>query len=426
MALPPPPLPAEVWTHVFGYLSVPDKLSLRACCKYFRKLVDHWSLWRGWTAVLTFRSGVYTRRFWESLRRRKVASVVMRSTKAKDWKRLSLELPDVSALAVEQSGMEDLLFSADFARLQRLAVRNSDVVIDASRRPRLEQLTHLSLCEVTFPIKSSFLPFLSHLRNLTSLTCHNSGHAVEPVRMMESLLSSLPKLQHLSLSTKRACVCAPRRPVDARISSSSLSTLELIQRSDHFFPVNAMKTVPHLSGLSVVSGEEYQRTPSGSSHLAFLLNTWLLDLPGLSALAVTRGPPVGAYVASIPATVRSLTLRGSSLSPDDASAVSAQLPDLLHLHLDPWPSRLEADVARLPELFPKLRSLKLRRQSAAERDFLQLQRLQDLERLEILDGAQHPSRLAAQLQALTKNRLRVSASARPSDPMLCPCVLQAQ
>uniref|UniRef100_A0A3Q3Q0I8 F-box domain-containing protein n=1 Tax=Monopterus albus TaxID=43700 RepID=A0A3Q3Q0I8_MONAL len=39
-------LPSEVWTHVFGYLSAADKFSVRTVCKYFKKLVDHWSLWR--------------------------------------------------------------------------------------------------------------------------------------------------------------------------------------------------------------------------------------------------------------------------------------------------------------------------------------------------------------------------------------------
>ncbi|KAK5614418.1 hypothetical protein CRENBAI_026036 [Crenichthys baileyi] len=422
MALPPLHLPAEVWTHVFGYLSVPDKLSLRASCKYFKKLVDHWSLWRGWTAVLTFRNGSYTRRFWDSLRRRKVTSVVMRNPGAKDWKQLSQELPDLSAVVIEQSAMENLSFGKDFPHLKRLAIRNSDVVIDAHTWPHLEQLTHLSLCDVTFPIKSSFLPFISHLRNLTSLICHNSGTLVEPIWIMESILSYLPKLKHLSLSSKRACVYVPKRPVNEGISS--LSSLELIQFSHHFFPVNTMKKVPHLNSLSVFSGDVYQKMSSAGSHLVFLLNKWLQNLPELSKLAVTRGPPVKMYVTSIPATVTSLTLCSSRLSLEDISAISVQLPNLLHLHVDPWPLNLGANVAEIPELFPKLRSLKLRQECVSEKDFLHLHRLQNLEHLEILDSTQHPSHLAGQLQALSNNRFHVASSPSQSDPMLCTCIHQ--
>uniref|UniRef100_A0A3B5MIZ3 F-box domain-containing protein n=1 Tax=Xiphophorus couchianus TaxID=32473 RepID=A0A3B5MIZ3_9TELE len=392
MERPPPHLPAEIWTHIFGYLSVSDKLSTRACCMHFRKLIDHWSLWRGWTAVLTFKNGSYSKRFWNSLRRRKVTSVVVRSPRAKHWRQLSSELPHLSSLVLEQSVMENLGFGKDFPHLERLAIRNSDVVIDVHKRTHLEQLTHLSLCDVTFPIKSSFLPFISHLRNLTSLTCHNSGTSVEPICIMETILSYLPKLKHLSLSSKRACVYVPKRPLNEGISF--LSTLELVQYSDHFFPVNTMKKVPHLNSLSVFSGNEHQRMPSLSSHLVFLLSKWLQDLPKLTKLAVTRGPPVRTYVTSIPATVTSLALCSSGLSSEDMSAVSAQLPNLLHLHIDPRPSHLGVNIAQIPELFPKLRSLKLRHERVPEEDFLHLRRLQHLEHLEILDGARSPSHLA--------------------------------
>uniref|UniRef100_A0A3Q2G9P1 F-box domain-containing protein n=1 Tax=Cyprinodon variegatus TaxID=28743 RepID=A0A3Q2G9P1_CYPVA len=397
MALPSPHLPAEIWVHVFGYLRVPDKLSLRACCKYFRKLIDHWSLWKGWTAVLNFRNGSYTKRFWSSLRQRKVSSVVVRRTAAHNWRQLSAELPGLTALVLEEGDMENLSFSSDFPHLQRLAIRSSEVVLDALTRPHFEQLTHLSLCDVRFPIKSSFLPFISHLRNLTSLVCHNSGTSVEPISLIESLLYYLPKLNHLSLSSKRACVYVPKRQVNERISS--LLSLELIQYSDHVFPVNTMKKAPHLNSLSVFYEDVHQNMQYTSSHLAFLLNKWLEDLPKLSKLAVTRGPPVKMYVASIPAAVTSLTLCRSRLSPEDMSAISAQLPNLLHLHIEPWPSHLGENIARIPELFPKLRTLKLRRDRVPEKDLLHLHRLQDLEHLEILDSSPDLSHLAAQLHA---------------------------
>lgn len=431
MDVSPLKLPPEVWTYVFGYLSVSDKLTVRAVCKYFRKLVDQHYLWRGWAAVLTFRNRSYTSGFWESLRRRKVSGVVVRSPKAKNWRQLSSELPDLSAVVLEQGVKENLGFGKDFPHLEHLAIRNSEVVIDSLQMPHFEQLTHLSLCDVTFPVKSSFLSLFSCLKNITSLAWHNSGPSVGWT--IDAILSYLPELKHLSLSCKSSGILVLDRSAKERIYS--LSTLELVEYSDGFFQEDTMKRVPHLKSLSVVSAIGYQFMPSATYDFVHLLNCWLNDLPELHQLAVTRGPPVWMYASSIPATVSSLTLRHSFLSTEDMSSVSEQLPNLLHLHIDQFSSPRGPNVAQFPELFPKLRSLRLRYENLPEEDLLHLHRLQNLERLELLVFEElpphlqklvartgDPSRLADQLKALTENRLRVSSCPPQNDRMLCACI----
>ncbi|XP_075952484.1 uncharacterized protein LOC142954985 [Anarhichas minor] len=373
-------LPSEIWNHVFGYLSPADKFSARASCKYFRKLVDHGSLWKDWSVVLGFRKGTYNSRFWATLRRRKVTSVVIRSTKAKDWKQLSLSLPSLTTVVMDQSSQASLDCIKDFPHLKRLAIRSShtSLLLDASTVLQPQQLTQLSMCDVTFPTAGmdGFMSAVSQFTNLTSLVCHQMGIFEETIWMVHSILDRLPKLKHLSLSFVQT------------------------RRSHQETP---------------------ERRPSPDGHH---LRTWLSDLPQLSTLVIAKGPPVKKYVTSIPATVTGLRLCVAGLSSEDMAAVAVQVPHLLHLHIDPWPSHLGARTAQIPQLFPKLKSLKLRHEHVPERDFLHLHQLQDLEYLEILDSRPQLSKLADKLQALTKYRLQVMTSPHRRDVLSCPCVGQ--
>ncbi|XP_037642678.1 uncharacterized protein LOC119498152 [Sebastes umbrosus] len=263
MAHAAPQLPAEVWNHVFGYLSAADKFSVRASCKYFKKLVDHGSLW-------------------------------------KDW----------------------------------------------------------------------YPPTPGPLRG-------GAGDLV-------------------------------------------LSTLELIDCTDHSLPEDAMSLMPGLKSLAVFYKQEVSDRQLNGCHL----KTWLSDLPQLLKLVVVKGPPVRTYAPSIPATLTSLTLCVAGLSSEDMAAVAVQVPNLLHLHIDPWPSHLGPLTGQIPRLFPKLKSLKLRREHVPETDFLHLHQLQDLEYLEILDSCPHLSELTGKLRALTKYRLQVTTSRPRRDVLSCPCVSQ--
>lgn len=437
MAQPPAQLPAEVWNHVFGYLSAADKFQVRASCKYFSKLVDHGSLWKDWAVVLGFPSGSYNGQFWATLRRRRVDSVVVRSSKAKDWKQLAQSLPAVTTLVMDQSSQQSLACLKDFAHLQRVAIRSScsSLRLDASTVRKPEQLTHFSMCDVTFPTATmdSVISAVSHFTNLTSLVCHQMGVFEETILMVHAILNCLPKLEHLSLSVvHRLCTFhsiprlhpGPSGGAEDRAGAPALSSLELIDCMDHSLPEDAMRLMPGLKTLAVFYRHSHQemldRRPSPVCHL----KTWLSDLPQLSTLVIVKGPPVKKYVASIPATVTSLTLCVAGLSSGDMSAVAVQVPDLLHLHIDPWPSHLGARTSQIPLLFPKLKRLKLRHEHVPEKNFLQLHQLQDLKYLEILDSRPHLAELIAKLQALTNYRLEVTTSPHKRDVLSCPCVCQ--
>lgn len=429
-AQPPVQLPSEVWNHVFGFLSAADKLSVRASCRCFQKLVDHSSLWRHWTAVLSFPNGSYSGQFWATLRRRKVTSVVMRSTKAKDWKQLARCLPAVSTVVMEQSSQQSLDRLKDFPHLKRLAVRHgcTSLLLEASTVSEPKQLTHLSLCHVTFPTSAphDLLSAVSHFTSLQSLVCHQVGIFKETIFVVHSLLSCLPKLKHLSLSVRTQCAyhSIPTANPGPLRQAHGLSSLELVDCVDHSLTEDVMGLVPGLKRLVIFYKYTHQQMLESWPSPVYHLKTWLSDLPHLSTLVIVNGPPVRKYATSIPATVTSLTLCVAGLSSEDMAAVSEQAPNLLHLHIDPWPSYLGAHTAHIPQLFPKLRSLKLRHEHVPEKDFLCLQQLKDLQYLEVLDSRPHLSALAGKLQVLTNYRLWVKTSPRQRDVLSCPCVFQ--
>ncbi|CAK6958240.1 uncharacterized protein LOC116034418 [Scomber scombrus] len=383
MAVSPPQLPSEVWNHVFGYLSVADKLSVRACCKYFKKLIDHGSLWKGWAVVLGFQNGSYNSQFWASLRRKKVTSAVVRSTKVKDWKQLAMCLPALTTVIMDQSSQETLNCLKNFPHLKHLVIRSSRII-------------------------------------------------EESVWMVHSILTCLPKLKHLSLTTVHVLYPPHNHPrpkpgaiggAHGQDGATALSSLELINYSDHSLPEDAMRLVPGLQTLAVFyqhSDEELAELGPPVCHL----KTWLVDLPQLTTLVIVKGPSVYKYVNAIPATVTSLTLRVAGISSEEMAAVAVQVPDLLHLHMDPWPSHLGALTAQIPHLFPKLKSLKIRHEHVPEKDFLHLHKLQDLKYLEILDGRPNLSELTMKLQTLTNHRLRVTTFPCHRDILACPCICQ--
>lgn len=435
MAQPALLLPPEVWNHVFGYLSATDKFSVRTSCKYFMKLVDRGSLWKDWSVVLDFQNGSYNSQFWATLRRRKVASAVVRSSKEKHWRQLALSLPALTTLVVDRSSKATLDCLKDFPSLKRLAIRSSctSLLLKASAVCQPQQLTHLSMCEnVTFPSirAGNFISAVSQFANLTSLVCHHMRISEDTILMVRSILTCLPKLEHLSLSIVQM-VHAPPRPnrgplegAPGQAVAPALSSLELIDCMDHTLPDDAMRLTPGLKRLAVFYKHSHHKVPEGWPLSVRRLKTWLSDLPQLSTLVIVKGPPSKSYAASIPATVTNLTLCVAGLSSKAMAAIAAQAPNLLHLHIDPWPSHLGAHTAQIPQLYPKLKSLKLRHEYVLEKDFLHLHQLQDLEYLEILDSRPRLSELIEKLQVLTKYRLKVTASPRHRDVWSCPCVSQ--
>ncbi|KAM9860017.1 uncharacterized protein ACBR49_015238 [Aulostomus maculatus] len=289
-----------------------------------------------------------------------------------------------------------------------------------------QQLTHLCICDVKFPSTSmdSLLSAVSQFTNLTSLLCHHMGISEECGWMIQSILTCLPRLKHLSLSTVASLYAPHSRhqpgPIGAAPGVPALSSLELIDYEDGLLPEDVMKLVPHLHTLAVFYKHSHQQL----AELRCDLRAWLSDLTGLSTLVIVKGPPVQEYVCSLPATVTKLVLCVVGISSEDLAAVAAQLPNLLHLHIDPWPSHLGALTAKIPQLFPQLRSLNLRHEHVPEKDFLCLHKMKELKSLEVLDNRPRLSELTSKLRTLTNYRLSVKTSPGQRDLLACSCVCQ--
>lgn len=418
-------LPAEVWIHVFGHLTAADKSSVRAACKHFKKLVDHGPLWRNWAVVLDFQRGPYNHKFWVTLRRRRVTSAVVRSSKAKDWRQLAVSLPALNTLVMEHSSQESLDSLKNFTQLKRLAIRSgsSPLVIKPSTVSHLQQLTHLSLCGVQVPTD---IFIVSQFTNLTSLVCHQKINQRDSLQMFHSIITCQPKLKHLSWSMNRVSdVCdGHSHPRLGPPGGSALSSLELVDYLDPLLSKDAMKLLlPGLQSLAIFYKHSHHQIHL-TQHDVCHLKTWLGDLHHLSTLVIFRGPPVHEYANSIPATVTSLTLSHvGPISLKELETVATRVPNLLHLHVDLWPSFLGAHTGEIPRLFPKLTSLKLRFQHVPEKDFLHLRQLQNLKYLQVLDGQRpHLSELTSKLQALTNYRVQVTIFPHHRDLLACPCV----
>lgn len=196
---PLPELPAELWLHIFGFLSLRDKLSMRCTCLYFRNLMDKTRpLWRGFSVTLRDFSR-YNRAFWRSLVQRHLGSVLLRSGKGKDLRTLSTCLPALSALRLEdwrEGGVTEL---KKFKVLQRLAMTSCTVSLNNVMflLPLSRQLTHLILCNVQFScVTSHLLAAICQLTRLSSLVLHHNGNIRVPT--LSDIMSHLTGLKHLS------------------------------------------------------------------------------------------------------------------------------------------------------------------------------------------------------------------------------------
>ncbi|XP_029586640.1 uncharacterized protein im:7136021 isoform X1 [Salmo trutta] len=421
-------LPSEVWVHVFGYLSTTDKLNIRSCCKYFKKMVDHWSLWKGNTVVLK-KLCAYTSQFWTTLRRRKISSVVVQKASLKEWKQLALSLPWLTTIAVEHCfDVKAFEILKQFHNLKRLAIRRcrcgqglSDAIVP------LQQVTHFSVCEMHCAPRSDIISVVSKLSHLTSLLYHEGNHPI-PRQTFHLMLNRLPHLKHLSLKMGTQHGSLPDDyfsisktntfPEDPQVGQPGLTSLELLDYMDPTLPEEALKCLPSLQSLAV----DYRDRDVDPSRCH--LKTWLRDLPQLAVLNVAKGHPISAYAHSIPNTVTSLTLQRVMVEQKDMKALGKQASGLLFLHFDPCSYNSSSSIGEIPKLFPQLMTLKMRHYNVPEREFLSLQQLKHLEQLEILDAhspSPHLLQLIHKLQVLTNHRTQIIHSLGPRDPTTCYC-----
>ncbi|CAI5694976.1 uncharacterized protein LOC102079865 [Oreochromis niloticus] len=424
-------LPAELWLKVFSFLSWRDKLSMRCTCSYFRHLLDKSRpLWRGFSVVLQNLSR-YNPSFWRSLAQRHVGNVLLRSGKRKHLKQLYTWLPALCGLRLDdwrEGGMDDLRL---FRQLQRLSVtsgstplRNLDFLF-----PLSQQLTQLGLCNVQLTCSAShLLAAIGQLTRLTSLLLHHDGSLRVP--SLSGVLAHLTELTHLSwtMITYRTLPHDFFSPAH-HTGDVALQLLDL--QLLNYDAVVTQETLQPLSRLRTLSVFHLYSVPGPTCHL----QTWLTSLPHLTNLSIHGGHPLSAYADFLPISLLSLTLC-VDLQPDDLRVVSTRVPQLEHLHLEPWSS--SSDLIRLlPQLFPHLKTLRIRHQHVSNDDFLQLQRLRRLDTLEVLDSYYRPDpsdpsrvifepsprllRLTSDLQRLTNHRVRVITSSH-GDLLSCHCV----
>lgn len=205
-------LPPEVWVCIFSYLTTEEKHTVRTCCRYLKKLIDHPSLWRDETVVLSDLRR-YTYGFWDTLRHRKLTRVAVRHLRRKEWRRLVKFLPSLTAIVFVDGGRlykEKYLDNLSrFPDLRDLGVRNAtwdEPMLGRSLSEQLrERLTHLSVCNVRLTCTVEFINTVSHLVNLRFLLFHQQGEGygldtVRPVPrdVFHNLLLNLKKLKHLS------------------------------------------------------------------------------------------------------------------------------------------------------------------------------------------------------------------------------------
>lgn len=199
-------LPEEVWVHVFLFLSTPDKLSIRASCRFFMGLIDRPVLWKNITLYIK-KTNKFTSHSWRTLSNRKITSVVVLQTKGKEWKQLALRLPWIHSITVDVCCASALNSLSEFKQLTRLVLRRC-VCPSLTSLSALRGLLHLSLCEVVCAPTSDIINALSQLSNLTSLHYHACSKPI-PTAAFHNLLQRIPKLKQLSLKmgTNQGAVC---------------------------------------------------------------------------------------------------------------------------------------------------------------------------------------------------------------------------
>ncbi|XP_028250523.1 uncharacterized protein LOC114427028 [Parambassis ranga] len=452
-----PQLPPELWVHVLSYLSTEEKHAVRACCSYLKKLVDHPSLWRDYTVVLSDLRR-YTYGFWDTLLYRKLTRVAVRHLRRKEWRRLTKFLPTLTAVVFVDGGrlykekyMDNL---SRFSDLRDVGVRNAtweEPMLSASLTAQLrERLTHLSVCNVRLPCTEAFIGAVSQLVSLRHLLFHQQGEGygldtVRPVprAVCHRLLLGLKKLRHLSWGMRGEPpeplpddYLSPADPDHLRspdvtpYGGPALTSLELVDYPETILPENALRSLTSLRSLTV----RYRYIREG---VECRLRSWLSPLQQLETLTIIGGNSLATYTTTIPSSITRLTLR-VAITLKDMDSIAPKVPGLRHLDIEQ--NRSSGSLCRrIPMLFPQLRTLRIRFfRREPEKDLLSLHRLRHLVQLELLversfilrdylNGHPWPSasvqELINELRQLSENRITVITTMRQRNPLReCDCV----
>lgn len=450
-------LPPEVWVHIFSYLTTEEKHTVRTCCRYMKTLIDHPSLWKNHTVVLTDLRR-YTYGFWDTLNQRRLTRVAVRHLRRKEWRRLVKFLPSLTAIGFmhgDKLYMEKYMDNlSHFPNLKEFGVRDniwSGAILSRSLSEHLqERLTHLSVCNVQVSSTAHFLSTVAHLMNLRFLLFHQVAQnfwpeMVRPVprRVFHHMLVNLKKLKHLSWGMK-AEVPKPLDdnyfdPVDldhsgaARYIGPALTSLELLDYPETVLPEDALKNLTSLKSLTV----HYKYMRDG---ITCRLRSWLSPLQKLESLTIVGRNTLATYTTTLPSSVTRLTLHvGITLK--DMDLIAPAVPGLEHLDIEQ--NRSSGSLCRrIPMLFAQLKTLRIRfNRKEPENDLLSLLQLQHLKRLDLLvDRSFSPQddmnnhtwptpgvrELINQLRRLSDNRISIVTEIRPRNLLReCDCLKDA-
>ncbi|KAM7403758.1 hypothetical protein PAMA_004271 [Pampus argenteus] len=448
-----PHLPPELWVHVFHFLSTEERHAVRSCCRFLKELIDHPSLWKEHTVLLS-NLRRYTYGFWDTLYRRRLTRVAVRHLRRKEWRRLVAFLPSLTAVVFVDGGRQykekylDNL--ARFPELRDLGVRNAtwdEPMLSLSLTEQLrDRLTHLNVCNVRLPCTVQFIRAVSHLVNLRHLLFHQQGEGygldtVRPVprEVFHHLLLHLKKLKHLSwgmrgeprepLPDDYLSPLDPEQPGASGYGGPALTSLELVDYPETILPGNALRSLTSLRSLTV----RYRYIREG---MECCLGSWLSPLSQLETLTIIGGNSLAAYTTTIPSSVTRLTLR-VAITLKDMDSIAPKVPALRHLDIEQ--NRSSGSLCRrIPMLFPQLRTLRIRFfRREPEKDLLSLHRLRHLVQLELLversyilrdylNGHPWPSpgvqELIDQLREMSENRINVITTMRQRNPLReCDC-----
>ncbi|XP_060919525.1 uncharacterized protein LOC132993611 isoform X1 [Labrus mixtus] len=448
-------LPPEVWVYIFSYLSTEEKHTVRTCCRFMKTVVDHHSLWKDYTVVLSDLRR-YTYGFWDTLNHRRLTRVAVRRLRRKEWRRLVTFLPSITAIVFVEDGgrlyKEKYLDNLSrFPDLRDLGVRNAtwdQGMLGQSLSEHLrERLTHLSVCNVRLPCTVHFVSTVAHLVNLRYLVFHQQGESYWPDRVrpvpcnvFNHLLLNLKKLRHLSWGMKGEppqplpddffSPADPEQP--GKYGGPALTSLELLDYPEPILAENALRSLTSLRSLMV----RYSFMREG---VRCRLRSWLSPLQQLETLTIVGGNTLASYTTTIPSSVKRLTLR-VAITLKDMDLIAPAVPGLEHLDIEQ--NRSTGNLCRrIPMLFPQLKSLRIRfHRKEPEKELLCLHKLRHLERLELLvdrsfifrdytNGPSWPSpgvqEIIDQLQQLANNRITVVTKVPQRDLLRqCDCLCE--
>ncbi|KAM8834089.1 uncharacterized protein ACB058_017789 [Synchiropus picturatus] len=418
--------PDELWLHVFSFLPRADKLSLRCTCGHFRQLLDSSSaLWRDFHVVLRNFSR-YSSHFWRSLAQRHTARVSLKLGKKQDLRKLCARLPSLHTLRLDswdESGVPEL---RRFAQLRHLSVTCCSKPLDSLDflPPLSRQLTQLTICNVRLTCPTgALIDAVAQLRRLTCLVLHHDGSRRFPPP--SRVLAHLPELRRLSWSMVQYKTLSEEFFDPALVTEGgdnpTLSHLQLVDY-DAMVKPQVLQPLWRLSSLSIY---HMYSVPGPSCHL----QTWLSALAQLRSLHVAGGHALAVYADFLPPSLLSLSLE-VDMQPEDLKLVSQRVPQLKHLHLEPWGS--PGLLGLIPQLFPNLTTLRIRQRDASDDDILRLQDLQHLQTLELIESfcspggkstvsSQRAAQTVARLQQLVHHKFRVVTGPQ-SDLLTCNCI----